>query len=197
MKKGEITRLRLLESASRLIAAHGIERLTLRTLAEHADVSAGLITRYFSDFSGIFAEVVIYVFDQARAHLQKAPSQETAKEKLERVARQNFEFFAVQNPHYNKCLMLSYVYVGIHSGIRAKHIAMITEAIAAAGRLFKEMANDVGKEISDEEAAVFGRAFMQQLEGGLIHCSFLRSKAERKEFMKSYLRDQQTYLHLK
>src|SRR4051812_37592366 len=120
MKKSDKTRIMLLETASRIIAHYGIDKVTSRLLAKQADVSPGLIAHYFNDNSVLFPEVVDYIFETADLYVRDE-SLKTALERLLYATRMNFLFFVIDNPHYYKCLLLSYYYVGINKRISKIH----------------------------------------------------------------------------
>lgn len=186
MKKGQLTQLRLLELATEAIAEVGIDKVTVRSLAERAQVSPGLINRYFPEFSTLLNHVVRYIFDEVTRVVRTSVANETAEQKLLRVIDENFAIFAIEKPHYNKCLCLSYCYIGTNEVITEIHQTMIAGAIQAAEQHFARFAKEESVAMSEEEISLFARSFMQQLEGGLIHCSFIKSQEKRKAFANQY-----------
>ena len=75
MRNAEKTRLRILETASRLLAMEGYESLGVNRIAAEAEIGKPLIYRYFGDLDGLVAALA----ERAAADL-RAPGQQASNE---------------------------------------------------------------------------------------------------------------------
>lgn len=190
MKKGDRTRLRLLEVASLCIAERGLDHLTVRSFAVAAEVSPGVITRYFPRTELILPAVIQYIFAEIRNAVHPADPSVTGEERILHIVSENFRYFALEKNHHNLCLVHSYLYVGTNREIGEIHRSVIAGATERLEHHVRVMGEQHGLSLSDDRVSYFARSTMQQLEGGLIHCSFLSKRKERGEFAQRYLQDQ-------
>lgn len=75
MRSAEKTRLRILDSASRLLAAEGYESLGVNRIAAEAGIGKPLIYRYFGDLDGLVAALA----ERAAADLRRPERQASMK----------------------------------------------------------------------------------------------------------------------
>lgn len=186
MTKGQKTKLRLLELAARIIGDEGIENLTVRSLANKAAVSPGLITRYFPKVTDIFPEVVKHVFEEVKKGLPPGETTDPAEWFVE-TARANFRFFVQENMHYNRCLFYAYIRAEFDRGAGLHFHQVVTSSILRGKIQAIRLAEKNGLKVDDEFASDFASAYLQRLDGAINHCCLLRTKKDRNEYIEVYL----------
>ena len=70
-EQGAAARERLYKTATKLIAAHGYEATTLRDIAKKAEVSVGLLYRYFPSKEALVNELYRAGKEEFRARLER------------------------------------------------------------------------------------------------------------------------------
>lgn len=186
-KKSYKTRQILLETAAMTIATFGLEKTTARLLAKRAGVSLGCVTRNFPKFSDLFPEVIRYIFEQLVPEVRKRSPQESGEELFCRIVRQNFDFFIFQKPHYERCLLLSYFYVGIEAKIGKAQLKALNDSIVATDNILVKIAHENQLKIPENERRLLARTFLEHLVSSLASCTFTKEKLKRKQILEDTL----------
>ncbi|MCB1193732.1 MAG: TetR/AcrR family transcriptional regulator [Leptospiraceae bacterium] len=105
----------ILESARRLFESKGFLNTTLQDVAENAEISVGLIYRYFQSKEDIFASLALKGAKQFDKHLgqctRKAKQESLpVREVLQDIAAEFFDFYSVYGEYFD---MLLYSYKGL------------------------------------------------------------------------------------
>lgn len=87
--------IELTEASAAIIADSGIERLTIKTLAEKVGVSQAAIYRHFPSKSSILKHMILYLSDRLATNIQTFSRQAgNALEVLEKIILGQFKFFS-------------------------------------------------------------------------------------------------------
>ncbi|MEZ4751679.1 MAG: TetR/AcrR family transcriptional regulator [Bdellovibrionota bacterium] len=106
----------MLESARRLFESKGFLNTTLQDVAENAEISVGLIYRYFQSKEDIFAALALKgakQFDKLLGQSTRKARQtkaEPVREVLQEIAAEFFDFYSVYGEYFD---MLLYSYKGL------------------------------------------------------------------------------------
>lgn len=187
MKKGEKTRIRLLECAAKIIARYGSGQLTVRLLAEHAGVSPGLINRYFPKAEEIYTEVVSYIFSRYYVEIPPTLIQARGEARLIASAQYGLQHYVFDNFHYNLCLTHAYVHARGNKTVGAILHQMVWGSVDRVKGHVRDMLDDHGLVATEKQIALFGFMYMQLLEGGLQHCTLLKTKKERRDYADQFV----------
>jgi AcrR family transcriptional regulator len=85
------SRARILDSALRLFAAHGYDRTPVRTIAEHAGVSTGLLYHYFPGKGALLRALFEATMADVRESFARAAAAQTPAERLGTLIRSAFD----------------------------------------------------------------------------------------------------------
>jgi AcrR family transcriptional regulator len=87
----EESRARIIEHALRLFGAHGYDRTTIKRIAEAAEISQGLIYRYFESKDALLQAIFEQSMADVRASFAAAAGEAEPKARIERLIRASFE----------------------------------------------------------------------------------------------------------
>ena len=101
-KKAERTKAKLLDSAQRLISAHGFDNVSVEDITKDSGVAKGTFYHYFASKEDMLGELLQRLMDGLFAHLneQAAAAQGNAIDKLAAILRASSEYKALQLPDY-------------------------------------------------------------------------------------------------
>lgn len=187
MKKGDRTRLRLLECAAELVASHGSNHLTVRALAARAEVSPGSVTRYFPKVDQVFPAVIDYVFARYFEELPDNVKLATGEARLVGNARFGFQHWTSTHAHHHICIMHAYAYVSSNKAIARILHQMVWGSVERSGVYTRQMVEERGLTATDRQIDLFAHMYMQLLQGGLEHCMLIDTKAERRAYADKFL----------
>lgn len=189
--KGDKTRRYLLEVTAQFYAQHGVNKVTVRALAAAARMSPGTITHYFPKISDLFPEVIKHIFEKGKIETRDQTLR-SSEEQLAFIVKMNFDFFVITNPHYYKCLLLSYYFIGVDQRITTIHKSSLEFTIRSVETLLRQTAAQRNMPQTDLES--MAKRIVERIEGGLLFCSFLTKTEERRQYAKHLLADHQMQL---
>ncbi len=134
--KGQQTRDRILEAATKVVAKKGIENASVTWIAKEAKVSRGLVIYYIPDTANLLLELIRFIAAKAYTYFLNEPDIKGVSEiyqsripftVISRVEK-NFGFFK-EHPHYFQCFMLFYYRSSYDSVCRKMNNTFVETAI--------------------------------------------------------------------
>ena len=135
-KKGDLTRSKVIQSATYCLLHFGDRKTTFQLIADHSRVSQALVVKYFKNRDSIFPAVLDFWISWAREKTEKALVQSgSSEEKLRNYLRVSIELFQGTGEFARVYLLLHYFaglddrYKGINSDIKRVAVARISGII--------------------------------------------------------------------
>lgn len=149
-RKGERTRIKLLESAFLGIARDGYYRTTFQTIADRAGVSQPLVVRAFRTREAIFPTVAEHLLEQAvratEARMSRAAAAD-APARIEAYFEVSVDMLRAQ-PDLARFYVNLYYLAAYDEKVRALYTAIRRQAVARLASLIKGATSDRPSEIA-------------------------------------------------
>jgi AcrR family transcriptional regulator len=137
-KKGDLTRHRIIESATYCLLHFGDRKTTFQLIAEHCKVSQGLVVRHLINRENIFPVVLEHWINWARQKTENTLSKSgTPEEKLRDYLRVSIELFEDPGTFAKIYLLLHYF-----AGIDEKYRVINSEIKNVAVRRISQIIED-------------------------------------------------------
>lgn len=150
----------ILEAARRCFDAKGFLNTTLQDVAREAEVSVGLIYRYFESKEDIFASLALKGakhFDEELASMLKKSSGRKRPEPQELLAELAERFFAFYTPYGEYFDMLMYSYKGMNKEVRIRGTTitrLMSVTLKSLDRLKEYLLREPAFRADDEDEAL-------------------------------------------
>lgn len=193
MKKGELSRQRLLDGLLFCLSEYGVEATTFQKVADHCGVSQGLVVKTFKNRDNLLWSAFAAMLTQARESTESAlAAEKTATEKLSEYIRVSIEIFTRRKETSRLYLLLYYLsshdqkYLLFHTQLKEMAVSRIksildlgtsggefspcdTEQVAKTlhSSLTGLLMNSV-TEKSDYQIEALGRVLLQQFMARLL-----------------------------
>ncbi len=104
-RERDAVRMKILDAARTLFAAHGYEGVSMRAIAEKIEYSPTLIYQYFTDKESLIKELCYEDFDRLAEQLQCAMQISDPIERLHHCGREYVKFAVAYPNHYRLMFM--------------------------------------------------------------------------------------------
>lgn len=134
MTKGEKTRLKILEAASRCISKIGVEKTSITNIALEAELKRPLIAYHFPKKDRIFLEVVKSIIVNLSIELDELQSQKAkdGRQGIIEILTLYIDFFQ-NNSHYFHCFLHFFYMASIKNEYRDLNTKIKTIALSRIG----------------------------------------------------------------
>jgi AcrR family transcriptional regulator len=135
LKKGEQTRIKMLEAAIRVLGMFGEHGATFQKIADACGVSQPLVVHYFKSRNRIFPEVITHLMEVSLIETEKALSDAgSARKKLTAYFRVSLEFIR-RHPDLGRIYMMLYYLSNYDSEIGRLNDRLKREAVARVAEI--------------------------------------------------------------
>jgi AcrR family transcriptional regulator len=159
--KGELSRLKLIETAIALTASKGLERATARNIAAKAKVSLGLVNHHLGSQDQLVETMIKYISEKAYEQIESAPEDMLPIEKIIFNFMNNLDFFE-KNPAYLKMFIYYYAWCTHSPKLKAINSNLNDRATERLRSYLLEM------DFTESEAKHFSRILHAHLVGSLL-----------------------------
>lgn len=184
LRKGERTRLHVLESAFLCIARDGYYRTTFQTIANHARLSQPLIVKMFGTREAIFPTVATYLLKVATEatviRVRDVPIV-SLRQKIEAYFEVSLELM-IQNPDLAKFYMNIYYLASYDPSIRKFNQAMRAQAITRLEGFLREGEKQKHSVAENRHLAT---ALHDYLTGSILNTISLATPWDKKRVLKN------------
>lgn len=181
----------LAAAAADVIVARGMERVTLRDVAEALGVTTGTLTHYFTSKDALVAHTKERAFDWRYARALGAAERATGIERLHAVVAEMLPVDAERRANWRLLLAFHGHAIG-SSAMRRSHDQRMQRWFTFFQDLVRELAAD-GALPASTDAASTGSAIALFIEGMATHCAMMEP-APSAEWQLHFARDQVTRL---
>ena len=184
MTKGELTRLRIVESAMVLIGKKGFFEVTLEEIAKHSKVQRQGIINYFGGKIGLFRACVLQILsDFASEHARQSKPSNSALDQLNLQFKLNLEM-AIHQKERSSLILFLY----LHAPYEEELLAIYQESIINVRSRYQTMIEAGIREglfKPQKNPELIGSLFHEIIVGMIIHLLAQNSRASEVKSVKA------------